>query len=264
MFEFKLSNILPIFKAKKSLAGTVPQHSSYLLLHHPLRPTLYPSKLNTISPLLSAVQLRSLKSHWGLSANVAYLGDGTSSSALNDLDDVQIDPQTTAEATLFQFDRRMGFKLRQRLDVGSDVWKDGAPADSLADALSLLDAHEDSTPHLLVCTHAQRDCRCGDTGGAVVAELRRKAASLPVKIGELGHVGGHKYAANVLVFPTGDWFGDIEPKHVDLLLRYVDEGMSMPPPELVPHWRGGRGLSKEEQLDLADKWLNSTAPEGTL
>ena len=56
--------------------------------------------------------------------------------------------------------------------------------------------------HLYVCTHGARDCRCGDTGGAVArairAELNRRQqrnASDPstrVKLAEVAHVGGHK------------------------------------------------------------------------
>lgn len=56
--------------------------------------------------------------------------------------------------------------------------------------------------HLYVCTHGARDCRCGDTGGAVArairAELDRRQQrrafdpSTRIKLAEVAHVGGHK------------------------------------------------------------------------
>jgi len=55
----------------------------------------------------------------------------------------------------------------------------------------------DETIHLLVCTHAARDCRCGVLGGAFVQALREEVervrhVGIKVKIGEVAHVGGHK------------------------------------------------------------------------
>lgn len=77
--------------------------------------------------------------------------------------------------------------------------------------------YEDDDVQLYVCTHGERDCRCGEWGGEVAdelnAELRRRREKDPegvwgkFSIGEVGHVGGHKHAANLLVFPHGDWYG---------------------------------------------------------
>lgn len=56
--------------------------------------------------------------------------------------------------------------------------------------------------HIYVCTHGQRDCRCGDRGHkvydalvTVVKDARAKDPGGPasrIRIGEVGHVGGHK------------------------------------------------------------------------
>jgi len=52
--------------------------------------------------------------------------------------------------------------------------------------------------------------------------------------------------------------------HVPVLIQYArnqaaharrGEPAAAPPPELVPHWRGGRGLDKAEQLSLAEGWM---------
>lgn len=90
---------------------------------------------------------------------------------------------------------------------------------------------QDKRVDVYVCTHGSRDCRCGDTGGAVAnalrAELKRRGphAANRVHVGEvrticlptlteayysvfrpkLAHVGGHAWAANLLVYPQGEW-----------------------------------------------------------
>jgi hypothetical protein len=66
-----------------------------------------------------------------------------------------------------------------------------------------------------VCAHAARDCRCGERGQQVyealvrIVEEERKrdpqSSAHRIRIGAVGHVGGHQYAANVLIFPHGEW-----------------------------------------------------------
>jgi hypothetical protein len=55
---------------------------------------------------------------------------------------------------------------------------------------------------LYVCTHGARDCRCGDIGGRVFTALREEVQKRTradpqglvskVRVGEVGHVGGHE------------------------------------------------------------------------
>jgi len=53
--------------------------------------------------------------------------------------------------------------------------------------------------HIYVCTHAARDCRCGDIGSSVAEafrkEIDRRGLTSLVKLGETGHVGGHKLSS---------------------------------------------------------------------
>lgn len=79
-------------------------------------------------------------------------------------------------------------------------------AGSFYDMLAAESTRTESAPDsalLLVCTHGARDCRCGDTGGALIRALRaelkaRQASGDPdglwnkIKLGEVAHVGGHK------------------------------------------------------------------------
>jgi hypothetical protein len=76
------------------------------------------------------------------------------------------------------------------------------------------EATYDPEIHLYVCTHGARDCRCGDIGGAVVRTLRNEVKERRkqdpnglvnrVKIGEIGHVGGHQFVC--CLFPHGSLF----------------------------------------------------------
>jgi (2Fe-2S) ferredoxin len=70
-------------------------------------------------------------------------------------------------------------------------------------------------PLLLVCTHAKVDACCARFGRPVAAAL---AAEHPEDVWETSHVGGCRFAANIICLPEGVWFGDSTP---DLARRQV-------------------------------------------
>ncbi|KXS12398.1 hypothetical protein M427DRAFT_59551 [Gonapodya prolifera JEL478] len=70
------------------------------------------------------------------------------------------------------------------------------------------------TTRLFICTHGERDCRCGETGEAVYQKLAtwaRSRGDTEVEVWRTSHVGGHQWAANVIAYPSGDWFGNLTP-----------------------------------------------------
>ena len=75
-----------------------------------------------------------------------------------------------------------------------------------------------SSAHVFVCTHASRDARCGVCGPALVDAFRAAVAADSelrgrVEVRGCSHVGGHKYAGNVLVFaPRGGVFSGLGQK----------------------------------------------------
>ncbi|KAL1732886.1 Sucrase/ferredoxin-like-domain-containing protein [Schizophyllum commune] len=113
-----------------------------------------------------------------------------------------------------------------------------------------------------VCTHGERDCRCLEHGKPVVEALqteiarrRLKETLPPINVYECGHVGQHAFAANVLLYPHGEWFGLLRPEHVPEFLQAALSVPSRPrtakdPPLFPGHWRGRMGLSRDEQLTL--------------
>ena len=75
---------------------------------------------------------------------------------------------------------------------------------------------------LFVCVHAARDERCGRCGPPVLEALRRSCDEeelADVTVRATSHVGGHKYAGNVLVYPEGVWYGTVVPDDAARIVR---------------------------------------------
>lgn len=129
--------------------------------------------------------------------------------------------------------------------------------------------------HIYICTHGSRDCRCGVAGTAVYQALKDEVRShqastikagndapKKVRVFPISHVGGHAWAANALVYPHGDWYGNLRVTDSKLVLR-----AAMSPASSVhdledlrerlvhwPRWRGRLGLSKAAQRDHYAEW----------
>ncbi|WP_299035819.1 sucrase ferredoxin [uncultured Pseudokineococcus sp.] len=63
-------------------------------------------------------------------------------------------------------------------------------------------------PVLLVCAHGRHDACCAVRGRPVAAAL---AARWPAATWECSHVGGDRFAPNLLVLPDGAYYGDLDP-----------------------------------------------------
>lgn len=82
---------------------------------------------------------------------------------------------------------------------------------------------------ILVCVHGSRDKRCGKAGPMVItkllAELQKRGVSEEeVAVRGSSHIGGHKYAGTLIVYPTGHWYGFVTPKVVPELLDSIESG----------------------------------------
>ena len=95
------------------------------------------------------------------------------------------------------------------------------------------------TPHaapvLAVCTHGRHDKCCAERGRPVAAGL---AEAFPEETWEASHIGGDRFAANLLVLPHGLYFGRLEPSTARGVARLLAAG------ELdLDHLRGRSGLA---------------------
>ncbi|KAF8066643.1 Sucrase/ferredoxin-like-domain-containing protein [Lyophyllum atratum] len=230
---------------EKPLFGTVPSHRAYIFLHATEPPATFPPRIST--PLQRALQRKVLR--WGGIVNFAWYGPGQPTSISGH-----------SSATAFS-------TLGGRLDIPELTLEnlDEVEEKLRKHAEGPLVKQTSEEIHLYVCTHGARDCRCGEHGGEVANALREELTRLTkadpsgiasrVKLGEVGHVGGHEYAANLLIYPHGEWLGMLRPGDVPAVLREILDHPIQPfGPEDKPltpsHWRGRMGLSKEEQMEL--------------
>jgi hypothetical protein len=74
----------------------------------------------------------------------------------------------------------------------------------------------------LVCTHGKHDPCCAVFGRPVVAGLSDALA--PGRVWETSHVGGDRFAPNVIALPSGLYLGRVEPEEASTVVDVVDGG----------------------------------------
>ena len=161
------------------------------------------------------------------------------------------------------------------LDNFMDLQEDGEDKSATtqeADMNGAMRWQDINSTTILICSHASRDVRCGILGPLLRTEfervLRREGfrvlekpsttaeptvgrerlragaeAVQEVSIGLVSHVGGHKWAGNVIIYfarrrsvkansgresrgleGKGIWYGRVEPKHVEGLVKETVQG----------------------------------------
>ena len=116
-------------------------------------------------------------------------------------------------------------------------------------------------PVYLVCTHGRHDLCCADKGRPLyraMSELR------PEQTWETSHIGGDRFAGNLVVLPRGDYFGRLEPEDTAKLVAAYEErrldltryrGRSVQPRlvQAAEHYlRAHRALSGFDDLEVVD------------
>jgi hypothetical protein len=114
------------------------------------------------------------------------------------------------------------------------------------------------TPHpepvLAVCTHGRHDTCCAERGRPIAAGL---AELVPEHTWEASHLGGDRFAGNLLVLPHGLYFGRLEPDTARGVARLLAAG------ELdLDHLRGRSGLATP--LQAAEAALRRYVDERSL
>ena len=107
--------------------------------------------------------------------------------------------------------------------------------------------------HLMVCSHTNRDARCGECGPKLVSGFDKVSSSKleahQVYARKCSHVGGHRYAGNVLAFSgrKGHWLGYVQDHDCEQVVEFARSG-AMDQGKLAKMWRGSAGVSKEGQM----------------
>jgi hypothetical protein len=110
-------------------------------------------------------------------------------------------------------------------------------------------------PVYLVCTHGSHDACCAIRGRPVAAAL---AAERPDATWECSHIGGDRFAANVIALPHGLYYGHVPPAAAAELARAYEQQRvlphllrgrsSFPPPVQAAQHHARRALG-EDRLD---------------
>jgi hypothetical protein len=95
-------------------------------------------------------------------------------------------------------------------------------------------------PVLAVCTHGRHDACCAELGRPTAAAL---TLSHPEHTWEVSHVGGDRFAANLLVLPQGLYYGRVEADEAPGLAAAHLEGRLD-----LDHLRGRSGLAFPAQV----------------
>jgi (2Fe-2S) ferredoxin len=90
-------------------------------------------------------------------------------------------------------------------------WTEDRDLSAAAEALAADPAHAGgiSEPIMLVCAHGVHDACCAIRGRPVASAL---AAEWPGQVWESSHVGGDRFAPNVVVLPDGFYYGNLDAK----------------------------------------------------
>lgn len=100
----------------------------------------------------------------------------------------------------------------------TDPWAETAALDDVRELLDVdltavaegrsagLTPHRD--PLFLVCTHGRHDACCAERGRPLAAGMAEVA---PEETWEVSHIGGDRFAANLLVLPHGLYYGRVAP-----------------------------------------------------
>lgn len=145
-----------------------------------------------------------------------------------------------------------------------DKQADMTQAPELASKFEVVDIKH--SPTVLICGHGGRDMRCGTMAPVLESEFQRVLQSSgftsvdsdtvdgpqQANVGLISHVGGHKYAGNVILYippqmrlgtsaalhplaGKGIWYGRVEPKHVQGIVNETILGGRV----VTDHFRGG-------------------------
>lgn len=151
------------------------------------------------------------------------------------------------------------------------LWTRDVP--SLADVVAAMDdlrLHRDEATGwrrvdqriILVCTNSRHDQCCANRGRPLIRALRETRWA--DQVWECSHIGGDRFAANIVVLPDSIYFGRVEPDSVVSLLEMLDAGRID-----LDRFRGRTSLSLAEQAvehfvrhELGVDGLDAVAIEG--
>jgi len=119
-------------------------------------------------------------------------------------------------------------------------WNDFNDPEELRDlSLGAPKGEPTSEPAFLVCAHGKHDTCCAVRGRPVAAAL---AAARNGQVWECSHVGGDRFAANLLALPHGVYFGQVPANQAEMVAADFEAGLLT-----LPYLRGRSTVSAPVQ-----------------
>ena len=182
-----------------SLVGTVPNHTSYIVLHHPDPPSTYPSKLD--SPLLR--QLMLLGRMHGAIANIGW-SDEEHWSMFQPND---IDSSAASDSHFAHSKERYNMTVYSSLHPWASYQVEGVNPTTIEASFDRWNQYSQDTKvpsslypsapiDIFICTHAARDCRCGDVGTALADALRGELSRRRSEFNSMSGMDLEKYESD--------------------------------------------------------------------
>ncbi|KFK33673.1 hypothetical protein AALP_AA5G044900 [Arabis alpina] len=201
---------------KGSLVGTVGPYGRHVFLCYKSHETWLPHVESEGLPQLFAKSFKARKADFTVETKLTVCGGGGGES----------------DGDVLIFPEMIRYKAIQDTDVEAfveDVLVNGKPWTSGI-------TEELSGSFVFVCAHGSRDKRCGVCGPALMEkfeeEIGSRGLSGEIVVKPCSHIGGHKYAGNLIVFSpdstgniSGHWYGYVTPEDVPAMLdQHIAKG----------------------------------------
>ena len=105
--------------------------------------------------------------------------------------------------------------------------------------------HRVSAAHYFVCTNGNRDLCCARYGLPVYAALRERLGD---RVWQTTHLGGHRFASNVLVLPDAALYGRVAADEIDAFVHACESGGCFPDRLRGRSWRSPPAQAAEALL----------------
>jgi hypothetical protein len=237
--------------------GTAGEWGTYLLLELPLPWAHDTWKSERLAPELTALVADAQKAHPGLRPLA-----------------LQPDPEYSlpGRTRIFLYTRPSGpfalYRKREYVVPSAELVSYlRALLDGLGGEVDLLASYreeDESVREMLVCTHGTRDACCGKFGYRVYSLLRHVHAPRmegKMRVWRVSHLGGHRFAPNLLDFPDGRYWGRLDDRSVEALLHRAEL-----PGDISRHYRGWSGLDPlcqvvEREVFAREGWPWALVPK---
>ncbi|CAI9763178.1 unnamed protein product [Fraxinus pennsylvanica] len=237
---------------QSNLSGTVDHYDRHLFLSYKTHDS-WPSRVEDSDsdplPKLLSSALKSRKNDIAVKTRLTICEGG---------DDLEL-----SDGDVLVFPEMIIYRSLKDSDVDGfveDVLVNGKPwASGVQEALT--------GTYVFVCAHNNRDRRCGVCGHVLIEKFKEdiesKGLQNQVVVTACSHVGGHKYAGNVIIFSadaegkiSGNWYGYVTPNDVpELIDQQIGKG------EIIERiWRGRMGTPVEKTEKVEEpKLANGTS-----